>query len=81
MNHVNKFVPLTKIAKKNEILEKMKFQSSLSKALRKSKQITARGFSSVFGRSIKSRFIERVCNVVLFMIAPIIASKTFACKF
>ena len=47
----------------------MIFQSTLSKALRKSKETTASGLPSVFERSIESCIIERVCNIVLFLIA------------
>ena len=65
LNHVNEFVPVTKLTKENEIAEKMKSQLTLSKALRKSKEITNRVLSSVFERSIESRTIERVCNIVI----------------
>ena len=37
LNHVNEFVSVTKFTKKNEIAEKIKTQSTLSKTLRKSK--------------------------------------------
>ena len=62
---MNEFVPVTKLTKENEIAEKMKSQLTLSKALRKSKEITNRVLSSVFERSIESRTIERVCNIVI----------------
>ena len=62
---MNEFVPVTKLTKENEIAEKMKSQLTLSKALRKSKEITNRVLSSVFERSIESRNIERVCNIVI----------------
>ena len=62
---MNEFVPVTKLTKENEIAEKMKSQKTLSKALRKSKEITNRVLSSVFERSIESRTIERVCNIVI----------------
>ena len=47
----------------------MKTQSTLSKALRKSKEITERGLLREFERSVESRTVESVCNVVLFVIA------------
>ena len=53
LNHVNEFVSVTKFTKKNEISEKMKTQSTLSKILRRSEEITASCFSSVFERSIE----------------------------
>ena len=62
---MNEFVPVTKLTKENEIAEKMKSQLTLAKALRKSKEITNRVLSSVFERSIESRTIERVCNIVI----------------
>ena len=37
LNHVNEFVSVTKFTKENEIAEKIKTQSTLSKTLRKSK--------------------------------------------
>ena len=37
LNHVNEFVSVTKFTKDNEIAEKIKTQSTLSKTLRKSK--------------------------------------------
>ena len=50
------------------------------------KEITARGLLSVFERSIESRNIERLCNIVLLVIAanyfsPIISSKVFTWDF
>ena len=57
---MNEFVSITKLIKANEISEKKESQPTLSKALRKSKEITARGLSSVFERSIESCIIERV---------------------
>ena len=59
LNHVNEFVPAIKG-------EKIESQSILSKALRKSNKITAR---IVFERSIESRTIENVCNIVDFVTA------------
>ena len=58
--HINEIVPITKLTKANEIAEKRKSQSTLSKALPKSKEITARGLSSVFERSLESCIIEKV---------------------
>ena len=64
----------------------MKSHPTLSKALRKSKEITTRGLSSVFERSIESPITERACNIVILLIAAkwfllIIISKIFACNF
>ena len=69
LNHVNEFVPKTKLTNENEISEKTKSQSTLSKTLRKSKEITARGLPSLSERSIESHITERVCNMVHFLIA------------
>ena len=71
MNHLNEFASVTKLTKKNEIPEKMLSQSTLSKALRKSKEITVTGLSlqSVFERSVESCIIEEVYHIVLFLIA------------
>ena len=76
LNHVNEFVPAIKG-------EKIESQSILSKALRKSKKITAR---IVFERSIESRTIENVCNIVDFVTAvnwfsPVITCKVYTYKF
>lgn len=68
MNHVNEFIPVTKLMKKNEIPEKMKSYFTLSEALTKLKEINARNFPSVFGKSIESCIIERVHDIVLFQI-------------
>ena len=69
LNHVNEFVTKTKLTNENEISEKTKSQSTLSKTLRKSKEITARGLPSLFEGSIESHITERVCNMVHFLIA------------
>ena len=60
----------------------MKSQSTLSKALRKSKDITARFLFNLIDTSITSRMVESVCKIVLFLIgtdffSPIIASNVF----
>ena len=60
------FVPVTKFPKENEVLEKMKSRSTLSKAFRNFKKITAWGLSSVFQSSTKSGIIKTVCVIVLF---------------
>ena len=69
LNHVNQFILLTKLTKENEIPEKMKSQPTLSKTFRKSKEINVKGLSSVLKTSIESCIIERVCNIILFLIA------------
>ena len=49
--------------------EKIKSQSTLSKNLRKFEDITGRFLFSLFDTSIMSRIVERVCKIVLFLIA------------
>ena len=51
LNHVKEFVVVAKLMKGRE----NETQSTLSKALRKFKEITARGLLTVFERSIESR--------------------------
>ena len=51
LNHVKEFVAVAKLMKGRE----NETQSTLSKALRKFKEITARGLLTVFERSIESR--------------------------
>ena len=63
-DNVNEFIPVTELAKEKEMQEKMKFQSSQSKALRKAKEIAARGLSRVFGRSgLKFSLLQRFLNL------------------
>ena len=50
-NHVNEFIPVTKLTKENEMPEKLKSLSTESKALRKAEEKPARSLSSVFERS------------------------------
>ena len=64
----------------------MKSQYTLSKALKKSKDITARFLINLIDTSIASQMVERACNIVLFLIEvdwflPIIASKVFCIRF
>ena len=64
MNHVNELIPVTGLTKKNEISEKLKSQSTQSKALRKAKEIAARGLSSVFERfGLKFSSLQRFLNL------------------
>ena len=58
MNHVNEFIPVNKFTKENDIPEKIYSQFTLSKALIKSKEITARDLYEAFEKSIESRIIE-----------------------
>ena len=63
--------------------QKIISQSTLSKALIKSKDIAERFLFSLFDTSIMSRIVERVCKTVLFLIAadcfsPIVVSNVFA---
>ena len=66
--------------------EKIKSQSTLSKAFGKSKDIVERFLFSLFDTSIMSRIVERVYKIVLFLIAAdwfsnIIVSNIFCIWF
>ena len=65
MNHVNEFILASKLTKENEITEKLKSQSTQSKALRKAKEIAATVLSSVFQRSgLKFFLFQRFFNLL-----------------
>ena len=59
----------------------MKSEYNLSKDLRKSKDVTARLLFNSFDISIKSRMVDGVCNIDLFLIAADYFSTIIACKF
>ena len=65
LNKVNEFFPVTKVTTENEIPEKKKSQSILSKALRQYKEITARVYQ-VYLKDQQNYVLQKECVIQLF---------------